>query len=184
MVPFIPSGRNEDGLFGLVSAWAEPSRISLHVPFGVIHDSPRQSKYRRDETALVDSPRAWEIIAAALRDLGPEASLVSIEDRLRHFGKKVHEIGNSPLSTFRDYFSRVVVANRTSARDKVESLIHTVPAHWASALSRYLHSLNAELDDERGAALPIEFSGQLGEDKGWLGFQRFVERFLRNSFPP
>ncbi len=49
--PFMPKGRNEDGVFGALLSYADATALSAHLPHGVIHDSIRPSAYDTREIA-------------------------------------------------------------------------------------------------------------------------------------
>jgi hypothetical protein len=47
--PFLPVGRNEDGVFGVTLGLTDENALFAHLPYGVIHDSQRPSSYAEDE---------------------------------------------------------------------------------------------------------------------------------------
>jgi hypothetical protein len=51
LVPFLPVGRNEDGVFGMTLQMTGHRSLAAHLPCGVLHDSTRPSFYTADELA-------------------------------------------------------------------------------------------------------------------------------------
>ncbi len=43
--PFLPTGRNEDGLFGMTLSAVDRAAVGGHIPYAVLHDSTRPSSY-------------------------------------------------------------------------------------------------------------------------------------------
>jgi hypothetical protein len=172
----MPIGRNEDGVFGMTLTRIEPSAISLQVPFGVIHDSPRQSRYQDDATQAA-RPQLWEFIATPILQQGNTAGSTTAEARLRRLGSMVEEIGNLPQSEFGDFATRTVLANRSRTMEEVQSLVDHVPDHWRHALTRYRASLIAACRGPH-ASVPLEF-GDSCDGAGAKQLQSFFRRFGR-----
>jgi hypothetical protein len=65
--PFLPAGRGEDTLFGVMLRLADPGALFAHLPYGIIHDSSRPSAYGDDALCGATDVRTVDVIHALLR---------------------------------------------------------------------------------------------------------------------
>ncbi|HWB17569.1 MAG TPA: hypothetical protein VG538_14270 [Vicinamibacterales bacterium] len=85
--PFLPVGRNEDGVFGLTLRTTDDRSLSAHLPFGVIHDSRRSSHYSADE------------VIPSARHLRPSDALMSLTSMLRGATPPIFDLSAGFLPT-------------------------------------------------------------------------------------
>ena len=109
--PFMPIGRNQDGVFGQTLKYCEPESISAHVPVGIVHDSLRPSQYQPGEVPFV-RPRLCDFLARPILDGRARTSLNNRDDRMRHLGRTLSGIGTLPPKDFGEFVLHAALNHR------------------------------------------------------------------------
>ena len=178
--PFMPLGRNEDGLFGEMLAACEPSALFGHVPCGVIHDSHRPAA--RDTRLLsATQSRVSDLIALLLRAL-PVSALASpaAVSRLGAVGRRLMELGESDIRTLEELVGHLTSEARARELAWAEQAADCpeCPAHWRAGLAQYREvlAIHARL---REFFLPIEFRELGSLEAGYRALRTFLAAFGR-----
>ncbi len=153
--PFMPCGRNEDGVYGRLLEVLEPRNVYMHVPAGIVHDSARASGYSaRMVTARISG--FADIVLAILEDCGRRgrSGLAAAE-----VGAIMESYGRMPAREFLDCIHEAIIERRarelryaSTAEGRSE-----LPDYWTATVDEYRQSMAAHA----GACkfvLPIELA--------------------------
>jgi len=154
--PFLPRGRNEDGVFGAMLSMAAPETLFGHLPVGIFHDSPRPSA--RDAAARLSAreTRLADLIVPLAASVSGQAG--APDAWLHEVGVVLSDLGRRPDDALAVIVEDVIRAHRTRELAHVDGLCRSRawPAYYQAALESYRDALSAGL--ERPAFfLPIEF---------------------------
>jgi len=157
--PFLPVGRNEDGLFGATLCAMDVEAMGCHIPYAVVHGSTRSPQYRGGwfpstaETRLADLlislVASW---SPTLRDGEPTRRLKQLGERLQHIAAlpKVDFVRLTSLATLRTRERELALID--SALAEPEGL----PLYWQRDLRLY-RTLLLKNADKPSFLLPLEF---------------------------
>jgi hypothetical protein len=178
--PFMPVARNEDGVFGILTAVCDPASLFGHVPIGVIHDSDRPSKYAGPRTPSASESRLGDlVINLLLRDVS-SLSQTSPSDRMREIGEILVHIGGLRRRAFIALATELTLEtrHREIARAEKSAADADCPGYWSEALIRYhTEFLKAVLKPE--FVLPREFHGLGSLDAAYDAVQACVRHYGR-----
>ncbi len=154
--PFLPRGRNEDGVFGAMLSMAAPDTLFGHLPVGIVHDSPRPSA--RDTAAILSAreTRLADLIVPLAASVSGHAR--APEAWLREAAALFSDLGRRPADALAVIVGDVIRVQRMRELAHVDELCRSRawPAYYQAALEAYRDTLDAGL--ERPAFfLPIEF---------------------------
>lgn len=124
--PFAPLGRGEDSVFGVLMSYIDPSALNGHVPVGILHDSPRESRY---PNGWMPSGVETRIADVTIGCLGRIAQLVtgpSPAERMRAVGRALQAL----IDVSHAEFLSLLVGAATDVRS----------SHVAGALRRRIGS--------------------------------------------
>jgi hypothetical protein len=76
--PFLPVARNEDGIFSVMLTSIDSTALFAHLPYGVVHDSARESAYTDDDAIRSASENR---ISTMVRSLLQPPSVPRVGDR-------------------------------------------------------------------------------------------------------
>jgi hypothetical protein len=178
--PFIPRGRNEDGLFGAMLTFMRPHTLYAHLPHGVVHDSDRLPAYGPGETM----PSAQQVrLSECLIALLPLVSLAAFgedpADRLRRIGQTLGELGEMKRREFAMLIKETTLLSRSHEvtgmmRPLLGDLSYS--AQWRSAVDEYVRALRANVDGV-GFFVPIEFRWGRSIEQDLDETQHFIREF-------
>jgi hypothetical protein len=177
--PFMPIGRNEDGVFGAMLAAFDAATLFGHVPVGVLHDSNRPSERPTGPILSATASRLSDlIISVVIRSRFFRTS--TGDGWLREMGQRfieLAELGSRDLAAF---VTETTVKERGLELAQIAEVIGggNCPEHWRDALTRYRDQLGASLATE-AFFLPSEFHGFGTVEKGFLALQAFMLSFGR-----
>jgi hypothetical protein len=157
--PFMPRGRNQDGVFGATVSCIDRSASFGHVPLGVVHDSARDAGY---ETAFASARglRLADIMFAALSHLWPYVEDPEPWTSLRRLGKALSVLGASNSAHFEHVIREATVRHRT---DELRKAFAELEANrycaetWRSSVEQYAHTLMLASSSD-SFVTPEEFS--------------------------
>jgi hypothetical protein len=196
VVPPFPSvGRNQDGVFGVLLAAADPAALFAHVPVGVVHDSDRPSEYSVMNTpgsetgrAIVDAgrlrsaaeSRLSELLIAFVLRLSPSIVATSPGDRMRDIGDALAALGAMSPGSFVALVTDVTRETRAREFEYADKGARTpeCPTYWRAALEGYRATLQ-EAMLRPDFFLPIEFHASGSLEAGYRSLRGFVRRFGR-----
>ena len=162
--PFLPYGRNSDGLIRFLIMLLYPDALTLFPAFGLLH-SPSTPR-RADKESLTNyKPHLSSLVMAAAMYSRPGKDITDIEERFRILGSGIEEIGSLPVSDFTEaVHSALSVGLQNYAAQLEESLerYNREPELWAEDVLAHLESVFALLrEPERmfgsvGCGLSVE----------------------------
>jgi hypothetical protein len=176
--PFVPLGRNEDGLFGAMLARIDPSSLCGHVPYGILHDSPRPSGYGDRDMPSATETRLTEFLVDVVRSLEPSLEIAP-DARLRHIAAHLADLASLPFRDFRFMVGNVALNARSRYLMHLRAMLagtESYSATWHTAVDNYEHTLRASFS-RPDFLLPIEFHRHATMDDGFMAMQRFLGRF-------
>jgi hypothetical protein len=183
--PFLPVGRNEDGVFGALLAAAQPTALFAHLPIGIVHDPERPSTYDDSSIRSASETRLAEFVTAVVR-LSDAASIQQcFARRMTRLGDHVAEIAQLESPEFVDFTTRLVlqVRQRDLAHvDRVLSSNADYPDHWKARMAEYGEALVKRLCIPE-FFVPIELRGTAAPEATFDAVQAFLRRMavlLRN----
>jgi hypothetical protein len=107
MPPFMPAGRNQDGVMGHIMKYCFPDAVSAHLPLGILHDSGRGNfepcEIPRVRARLCDYLIHLVVQARAVH--GP----VGAEHRLINLGRVSNQVATAGGQAFKDYLLQAVL---------------------------------------------------------------------------
>ncbi len=174
--PFLPVGRNEDGLFGATLSAADPSTVSCHVPYAVLHDSTRPARYRLSMFPSAKETRTADLLISLVHLWWRSSHGVDPVRRLTRLGQWLGDFAGLEKRQFVDAVTVAVLARRERELGLIETMLASGaewPAYWQQALQAYRRELAKNLQLP-GFALPIEFQRTSSRATGWRAFQRFM----------
>jgi hypothetical protein len=180
--PFMPMGRNEDGVFGATVSLMDDRAVSAHVPFGVIHDSGRPADYGQVRMPSASETRLSDVLLAFYSRSAPALTPRGApSSRLHTLGSCLSAVANLDIREFRISTTRMLLEERS--RDLKSGNEEPSGEHWRTARDAYRRTLaDAVIDPEFFVASEcMESSLQEGFD----ATQRFVARFgkLLSAWP-
>jgi hypothetical protein len=177
--PFMPLGRNQDGVFGVMLAFAEPRAVFGHLSYGVIHDSDRGPNYTTQMLSATET-RLSDLILALIRR-GAASLATAPVDRLRSLAVVFHNLGRMDEREFLGFARESVLESRLREFTHVAQatpLEASCPPHWQNAVDRYR---SAFLESTKGAdfAIPVEWGQALMREERVRKTQAFLSEFSR-----
>lgn len=177
--PFLPTGRNEDGLFGLTLAAVDRSAVLGHIPYAVLHDSTRASRYGRYAFVSATQTRLADLMIHLINSWRPSTKSVKPARRLSRLAEWFGELGDLSEREL----ARTIVETVFNVRERELSLIagalrpdSDYPEHWQRDLRRYRDTLMANLRRPE-FFLPVE----LNNDRSIARRYHALRQFLRMS---
>ena len=184
--PFMPVGRNEDGVFGAMLSACDRSVVFGHVPFGIIHDSDRSS-WRTGTRMLsaTESRLAELILSLVLPTSFPEASTTPA-GAIRRTGQAMMVLGEMDSGALKDLVTAVTreVREREFNRAMQTADDPACPDYWRTGLQEYRRAF-LESSTKPGFFLPIEFHEHESVEEGFRAIGGFFRDFgrLADSWP-
>lgn len=168
--PFIPFGRNEDGVFGVMLAACEPDVAYAHIPFGVVHDAdPPDTGLARQCLAATET-RISEALIALLQSHSRSAVLGESVGQIFRLGVWCEALAAMDHRAFGSLLIRALLERRQRELALIDSAVSgrlEYPDYWVRDMISYreilLDSMTVEAfftpveirgPDRDGAALP------------------------------
>jgi hypothetical protein len=185
--PFMPVGRNEDGVFGAMLNALDPLALFAHVPVGVVHDSSRPPAYEDRSMRSASETRVSELLILLTRAAMQGALDTDPAVRLARLSGTLTELGRLDAGAFAAHVTRVMLDSRAQQLARIEAMVSRTaeyPPYWRSSLEEYRRTLVRSLA-RPDFFLPIEFQDAGGVDAGFRTVQQFVGGFgtLLASWP-
>lgn len=171
--PFLPMGRNEDGLFRRLLRVTAPDTLVGYIDIGVVHDSHRQSEYPAGLIESASTTRLSDLIAAVIsRIVDSRSGVCSLEA----LGRALLEFTERDNKAFLSDLTAAMVDTRCAELREIEEWTrqHNCGSHWKGAVMRNRETFLSAVREPWGL-LPVEM-----EAERWRGDEAFrlVQRFL------
>jgi hypothetical protein len=165
LAPFMPIGRNEDGVFAATIAFLRPLTLFAYLPVGVVHDSSRASAYNANLYELLtrDGRFADVLLAtiASCHDL--PLSMTDVDARRRALAQHLRAISRLDRASLLHWLFEAIVAKRGRALALAYRLAQSRPLHWREALEQYEQALCRAIS-RNAFILPKEFHRSSASD--------------------
>lgn len=140
--PFMPIGRNEDGLFGAMMAVTDTRALFGHVPIGIVHDSSRPSARLPDDLPSAREARFADLAMAVVEIASGLPPPESVAHGLRRLSQIARDIASLPDAEFVEFLTQVILNAKGRTIARLEDML-AVPASdsWRAAAERYRDAL-------------------------------------------
>jgi hypothetical protein len=178
--PFLPVGRNEDGVFGAMLAASDAAAVFGHVPVGVLHDSDRRSERSGDQILSASESRLSDLVISVVRRRGAPNPTTSCDKWLLEMGQTLMDIGHLDTRDLAAFVTDLALEERGLELEQLgkDARGPDCPEHWRVAIGRYCHQLSSSMAT-REFFLPAEFHGSGSIDSGYRALQTFFLAFGR-----
>jgi len=172
--PFVPGGRGEDTLFGLLLNKCNPELYTGFVPAALLHARKDAALHRR----LTYSLRLGDILAAIVTG-SAETIVPSPARRMELLASHLLECAQAPAADFARYLHTSALRRIVGQIENCRRLLrefNSEPAAWASELLPWLADMESRLDDA-SIGLPTDAT----ELRAWTfeGIQAIVGKLGR-----
>ena len=176
--PFLPVGRNNDGIFAMsLRACAQDAMIG-HIPYAVLH-SPLESRRYAQDAISIAAPRLSELVQTIARTFRPAPGRPGVTSRLSDFGKLFVDVGSLKMDDFKKYVQAIWVAGASRYIGILEQLLdlhHSRPDYWAHDVTSLIERLT-DFTVHQCAAAPRELRERLTPDQAMETCRRMVRRY-------
>ena len=151
LVPFLPTGRNEDGLFATMTFACDPASLIGHIPVGVVHDSSRSAEYEAIGRFACES-RLSDFLRMSVFEWSRTCPAESVAGRRHYIVSRLRHLASLPeedLGRLHRRFTvemrcrELAVANRTAAATP------SIPSYWRSGLVTYQEEFGRAVNSGR-----------------------------------
>lgn len=151
IAPFIPYGRNSDGLASLITRIMHPEGLNGFMDFGLYHAPPERSKARdipnlHPLLALTNyRPGFPDMVMALVLGIAPDMSVVGAENRLQYLGRQLCGVASLSATDFVDIFYAAWSYQFNQVIEELERLLDVYgrePSAWAQDVDAHIDSLN------------------------------------------
>ena len=174
--PFLPVGRNEDGLFGATLCAIDLQAVGCHLPYAVVHASARSPRYHGRRFRSASETRLADLLISLLTSWSPSLRAADPRRRLTRLGEWLQRIAALPEADF----VRVTSLATLRTRDRELTLIDAAlaeradyPPYWQRHLRVY-RMLLLKNAGKRSFVLPLEFHRAGTISAGYDAFREFV----------
>ena len=177
--PFVHVGRNEDGMFGAMMTATDPQALVGHVPIGVVHDSPRRSRFTRPRMPSARFVSLAELIICLVKACGCSTVASQPSVRLERLASFLMDTGRLCRSDFADLVRSLVLDLRAHELTRIEHLLSLhpeYPDYWRRDLEEYSRTMRHCMMTS-DYCRPIGFEVQELSDDPWASAQQVVLEF-------
>jgi hypothetical protein len=177
--PFMPAGRNEDGVFGAMIHAVDALTLFVHVPVGVVHDSDRAATYEDRSMRSASESRVSELLILLTRGAMQGALEGDPAARLARLAGALGEVAALEPRAFADHVTRVLLDARAQQLARIEAMVGRpaeYPPWWRSSLEEYRRTVVRSFT-RPDVFLPIEFHDRAGIEAGFERLREFVGQF-------
>ena len=185
--PFMPVGRNEDGVFGAMLGFADPAAAFGHLPYGILHDSGRPAAYGDERVRSARETRVSELLHAITRSQSSSTAATTASDRLRALGRRIRELSAMVPRDFSAFVCDALLGRRCQQISRLEADLAAMPAcpdYYRAAFGEYRQTFRERVTD-RAFLLPVEFKSHRSIEEGFGDLQAYLGRFgeLLDAWP-
>ena len=174
--PFLPTGRNEDGLFGLTLSAVDRNAVVGHIPYAVLHDSTRPARYGKYGFVSASQTRIADLMIHLVNAWTRSTRAAAPERRLARLANWLADLGELDENAF----ARVIVETVFNARQRdlttIAAALHPdsgYPDHWQRDLKRYRDTLVINLR-RPDFFVPVELTARRSVSVGVGRTRQFV----------
>jgi hypothetical protein len=174
--PFLPVGRNEDGLFGATLSAVDRQSVGCHVPYAVVHASPRLPQYSGGRFPSASETRSADLLMGLMHSWARQIRANDPRRRLMMLGEWLQHLAGLPRADFVRVTSLATLRTRERELRLIESALAeggTYPAYWQRSLRSYRTRLLSHAS-KPAFLLPLEFHGARTISAGYEEFRQFA----------
>ena len=176
--PFLPVGRNSDGIFAMTLRVCAEDALIGHIPFAV-HHCPQEGRRYAQNADSIAAPGLPEILSAITHAFNPLAGRADISDRLSDLGEFLVDVGSLTIADFNGHLESLWVAAASRYIGYLEYLLdlyHGEPDYWAEDVRSFIEKLT-DFTVRQSAAAPRELLETQTPDQAMETCRRVVRRF-------
>jgi hypothetical protein len=175
--PFLPAGRNEDGLFGAVMSNMDRRTTSCYLPYAAIHASHREARYRIVRFPSASETRTADLLISLINFWPPTIRANDPGRRLVRLGEWLQDLGALSRPDFVSATSVATLRTREMELRLIDGALDdpSYPAYWLRDLRAYKKLLLKNIEDP-AFLLPLEFRGAASRAAAYDDLRRFVRR--------
>jgi hypothetical protein len=176
--PFLPVGRNEDGIFALTLHVCAEDALIGHLPLAIHHDPDVPRSF--PAAAFLDpSPRFAEVIAAIMRACVSTPGRRSVSERVSTLGTFISDLGALKTADFEEQVRTIWLAVTSHSVGFLQSLLdlhHGQPDYWAKDVLAMIENFK-DFTLHGSPAVPRELSGIQPVEQAKESCRRLVRNF-------
>ena len=176
--PFLPVGRNEDGIFAMTMRACAEDTLICHIPIAVLH-SPLESRGYEPGPSPIAAPRLAEIVSAIMSTFNPSPGHASVSERLSDLGSLFVDVGSQKIEDFREYVESAWVAAASRYIGYLEYLLNLYQGHpdyWAEDVLSFIERLT-DFTVHKSAAAPRELLETQSPEQAMETCRRVVRKY-------
>jgi len=178
--PFMPVGRNEDGVFGAMLAAHDPATAFGHIPVGILHDSDRPPERTEVPMLSARESRLAELVIHLVRRCSSALVSPSPAVRLQRLGEMLVDVASLDEPGLVDLVAKTTLEVRMREFEDAEEAAADprCPPYWRTALDEYRaeflkHAVRPDF------FLPVEFHDRGSMETGYRALRDFLRDFGR-----
>jgi hypothetical protein len=174
--PFLPVGRNEDGLFGATLSAIDRQTVGCHLPYAVVHASARSPRYAGGRFPSTSETRTADLLIALISSWAPKIRANDSRRRLISLGHWLRDLAALRRPDFAGVTSLATLRTRERELSLIESALadrNSYPTYWRRDLGRY-QAMLLKNADKRSFLLPLEFHRARTINAGYDEFRTLV----------
>ena len=176
--PFLPVGRNSDGIFAMTLRVCAEDALIGHVPLAVLH-SPQETRHYEQGASPIAAPRLAEIVQTIINAFNPSPGHAGISERLSDLGELFVDVGSLKIEDFKEYVETVWVAAASRYIGYLEYLLdlyHGEPDYWAEDVQSFIERLT-DFTVHQSPAAPRELLGTQSPEQAMETCRRVVRKY-------
>ena len=175
--PFLPFGRNEDGLFGVMLHFIDRTALFGHLSYGIVHDSSRASAYASAPIASATQTLFANLLVSFARRARFRSGSLLVN--LGGLADSLHDVSQLPIREFITQAMQFTLEDRCGKlarlRDRL-SIDASYPASWRKAADRYQDAFYKSAG-QPDFYIPIEFKGGRRIDDAFVRVREATGQF-------
>ena len=131
--PFLPVGRNEDGIFAMTLHLCVEDALVGHLPVAVFHSPLEPRRYEKGPIPN-PAPRLAEVVSSIASTFTPSPGRTGVQERLSELAKLFLDVGSLKVEDFKRHVESTWVAESSRYASFLEYLLdlyHGQPEYWA-----------------------------------------------------
>ena len=175
--PFLPVGRNEDGLFGATLSAIDLETVSCHVPYAVLHASNRPPRYSGKRFPSTSETRTADLLISLINRSSSRIRTHESRRRLVRLGDELKQLAALRTSDFVKITTLATLRTREREVTMIESALENhdaYPSYWRDDL-RSFRTLLVKNAHKPTFLLPLEFHGARTTSAGYDELRQFVD---------
>jgi len=173
--PFLPVGRNEDGLFGALMSAMDRRTASCFLPYAAVHASNREARYAIARFPSASETRMADLLISLINFWPPTIRANDPRRRLVRLGEWLQDLGALSRRDFVSAISLATLRTREMELHLIDAALDddSYPAYWQRDLRAYKKMLLAHIEDP-AFLLPLEFRAARTANAAYDDVRRFV----------